>query len=295
MRIVIVYKVHQVHVDKMVTPYITMLRKAGVDAQAYAINDLVPEIMFGQLSVVVEMGTPVTADLIYFNGVPDGHDRDKLDALTALGIKVVNNPDAAATTANKHRCSVALAAAGLPVPDHLLVSDTRQIKNLMTRRFGEQMIYKPVSGSLGTGVALIHNAYMLGRIRIASRHIAQQYLPEGSEGDLRVFVINGTAVAAMRRVPARGEHRANLARGGKGFPHNLTAEEREVAERAATVLGLTFAGVDLIRTADGPVIIEVNSRPGHKIGEVTGVPVKELMVAELIRQAEQVVKERGNA
>jgi ribosomal protein S6--L-glutamate ligase len=100
-----------------------------------------------------------------------------------------------------------------------------------------------------------------------------------------VFVVAGRAVASMRRVPAKGEHRANLHQGGHGLPHRLTDAEEQLAVRAAAVIGLTVSGVDLIPTAAGPVVLEVNSRPGYRIAEITGVDVRAAMVAAVLDAA----------
>jgi ribosomal protein S6--L-glutamate ligase len=96
----------------------------------------------------------------------------------------------------------------------------------------------------------------------------------------------------MLRVPARGEHRANLARGGKGFIHEITEQEEAVALAAAGALGLDIAGVDIVPAKSGPLVIEVNSRPGHKIAEIANAKTHEAIADEVARIARAEARRR---
>jgi ribosomal protein S6--L-glutamate ligase len=155
------------------------------------------------------------------------------------------------------------------------------------------MILKPTNGSLGRDVALIENQGILDRIRTKDNTLAQQYLPEAAQGDLRIFVVGDKVVASMLRVPARGEHRANLSRGGKGFFHQTTEQETAVALAAIRAVGLDFGGVDIVPTKDGPVVIEVNARPGHKIAEITDTKTKDAIADEVARIARVEARRRS--
>lgn len=110
--------------------------------------------------------------------------------------------------------------------------------------------------------------------------LVQEYVAEAQGADLRCFVIGDKVVAAMRREAAAGEFRANLHRGGTASQVELSPQEERVAVRAASVLGLNVAGVDLLRSARGPLLLEVNASPGLEgIEAATGVDVAGLVIA----------------
>src|SRR5690606_38045815 len=92
--------------------------------------------------------------------------------------------------------------------------------------------------------------------------LVQEFIKEAKGKDIRCFVINGKVVAAIERVAAPGEFRANLHQGGRATLVKVTAEERRIAVRAAKAMDLAVAGIDLIRSAKGPLLLEVNSSPG---------------------------------
>ncbi len=92
--------------------------------------------------------------------------------------------------------------------------------------------------------------------------VVQEFVAEAGGADLRCFVVGDRVVAAMRRQAAEGEFRSNLHRGGEASPAEASAEEQAVAVRSARALGLGVAGVDLIRSQRGPLVLEVNSTPG---------------------------------
>jgi len=99
----------------------------------------------------------------------------------------------------------------------------------------------------------------------------QEFIKEANSQDIRALVIGGKVVAAMQRTGSSDDFRSNLHRGGKAEPIKITPEERSTAVRAARKLGLNVAGVDMLRSRHGPVIIEVNSSPGLEgIEQATG-------------------------
>jgi ribosomal protein S6--L-glutamate ligase len=108
----------------------------------------------------------------------------------------------------------------------------------------------------------------------------QEYIKEAEGSDVRALVVGGRVVAAMRRVGKSGEFRSNLHRGGMAEAADISDEERITAVRAAAVLGLNVAGVDMLRSNHGPVVIEVNSSPGLKgIEQTTGLDVATEIIA----------------
>ena len=118
--------------------------------------------------------------------------------------------------------------------------------------------------------------------------LVQEFIAEAKGADLRCFVVGDRVVAAMRRQAAEGEFRSNLHRGGQASPAEASEEEQAVAVRSAQALGLGVAGVDLIRSKRGPLVLEVNSTPGLEgIEAVCGVDVAGRIVEHLATHAEQ--------
>jgi ribosomal protein S6--L-glutamate ligase len=109
--------------------------------------------------------------------------------------------------------------------------------------------------------------------------LVQQFVREAAGSDLRVLVVGGKVVAAMRRTGAPGDFRSNLHRGGSAQAVKLTAKERATAVRAAKTMGLNVAGVDMLSSEEGPLVLEVNSSPGLEgIEGVSGVDIADLIV-----------------
>ena len=109
--------------------------------------------------------------------------------------------------------------------------------------------------------------------------LVQEFIKEAGGSDIRTIVVGGKVVAAMKRQGAQGEFRSNLHRGGSASKIKLTPEERSTAVRAAKVMGLNVAGVDMLRSNHGPVIMEVNSSPGLEgIEHATGVDVADTII-----------------
>ncbi|MAC10706.1 MAG: 30S ribosomal protein S6--L-glutamate ligase, partial [Sphingorhabdus sp.] len=104
--------------------------------------------------------------------------------------------------------------------------------------------------------------------------LVQEFIKEAGSSDIRIFVIGGKVVASMMRTGAEGDFRSNLHRGGTAKSIKITPEERSTAVRAAKVMGLNVAGVDILRSNHGPVIMEVNSSPGLEgIENASGIDV----------------------
>ena len=117
--------------------------------------------------------------------------------------------------------------------------------------------------------------------------LVQEFIKEAGGSDIRAFVVGNRVVAAMERTAAPGDFRSNVHRGGSARRIRLTPEERATAKRAAKILGLTVAGVDLMRSNHGPVVLEVNSSPGMEGIEVaTGVDVAGKVIDYVATHAE---------
>jgi ribosomal protein S6--L-glutamate ligase len=116
--------------------------------------------------------------------------------------------------------------------------------------------------------------------------LVQEYIKEAGGTDIRVLVVDGVVVASMKRFGKIGDFRANLHRGGKAEPVAITEDERRTAIRSAEVLGLNVAGIDMLRSNRGPVVVEVNSSPGIEgMEQASGADVAGAMIAFLEKHA----------
>ena len=146
---------------------------------------------------------------------------------------------------------------------------------------------KVLQGTQGLGVMLVNTPISLGSVLDTLRTldqdvIIQQFIVEGAGSDYRVFVVGDRVISSMMRTAPRGEFRSNIHRGAKGNIIQLPAEYKKTALRAAKALGLQVAGVDLMESNQGPMIIEVNSSPGFEgIEKTTGINVARKIIQHL--------------
>jgi ribosomal protein S6--L-glutamate ligase len=166
-------------------------------------------------------------------------------------------------------------------------------KQLIEQVSGAPVIIKLLEGTQGLGVVLAETKKAAQSVveafhGLKARIIVQEYIKEAKGADIRAFVVNGKVVGAMKRQGAEGEFRSNLHRGGVASVIKLSRAEKQAALNAAKALGLDVAGVDMLQSARGPLILEVNSSPGLEgIEGATGVNV----AAEIIKfVVESVVK-----
>ena len=138
---------------------------------------------------------------------------------------------------------------------------------------------KLLEGTQGIGVILAENqkaakSVIEAFLKLEANMLVQEFIKEAGGADLRVFVVDGQVVGAMKRQAKEGEFRSNLHRGGTATVINLSAEERATAIKAAKKLGLGIAGVDLLQSSRGPLVMEVNSSPGLEgIEGATGLDI----------------------
>ncbi|MFT5358031.1 MAG: ribosomal protein S6--L-glutamate ligase [Polyangiales bacterium] len=160
-----------------------------------------------------------------------------------------------------------MAGQGIAMPITAFGHPTSDARQLIDAVGGAPLIVKIVEGTQGIGVVLCEQRASaqsaIEAFRALRGHIVvQEYIPEARGEDLRCFVVGDEVIAAMVRVAADGEFRSNLHRGGSGRTTTLTDDERKLAVRAARAMDLSIAGVDLLRSSRGPLVIEVNSSPG---------------------------------
>jgi ribosomal protein S6--L-glutamate ligase len=196
-----------------------------------------------------------------------------------MGVFSANESQAISRSRDKLRCLQILAREGIGLPVTGIAHATEDIEGLIETVGGAPLVIKLLEGTQGIGVVLAETHQAARSVIEAFRQLdanilVQEFIEEATGADLRCFVIDGKVVAAMKRQGAEGDFRSNLHRGGKAEKVKLTPEERGTAARAAKAMGLRVAGVDLLRSKHGPVVIEVNSSPGLEgIEAATGVNV----------------------
>ena len=211
--------------------------------------------------------------------------------LEQRGVPAVNGFAALSLARDKFLSLRQLDARGIPVPRTILVTEPGQIQRAVRTLGGFPVVMKAPRGRQGTEVYLVHE---MGHARYILEHpprpqcgvLVQEYIPSASSGDVRVVVVGGRAVGAMRRIPKPGEFRANAHLRGKGIPWEPKDEWLALSIRAAETLDLQVAGVDLLEGPDGPLVLEVNTTPGFKeLERVTRVDVAKEIILHAVRIA----------
>ncbi|MCM4167459.1 Ribosomal protein S6--L-glutamate ligase [Arenibacter antarcticus] len=193
---------------------------------------------------------------------------------------------------DKLRSLQILSRAGLDLPKTVFSNYSRDVATIIDNAGGAPVVIKLLEGTQGLGVVLADNRNSAESILEAfnglkARVIVQEFIKEAKGADIRAFVIEGVVVGAMKRQGKEGEFRSNLHRGGSANIIELTDEEENAAIKAARVMGLGVAGVDMLQSARGPLILEVNSSPGLEgIEAATGKDIAGLMIKYVERHAE---------
>lgn len=204
-----------------------------------------------------------------------------------LGTRSLNSSQGIAESRDKMRCLQILSAAGIPVPTSILTRHPRALRKLVERLGGLPTVLKVLRGTQGLGVMLMTVPISLKTVLDAFKGLEQdvllqEFISEGSGRDHRVFVIGDQVVASMTRTAAEGDFRSNIHRGGKGNWADLPKAYKQLALKAAHKLKLQVAGVDLIESRHGPLVLEVNSSPGFEgIERATGLNIAEKIVRQL--------------
>jgi ribosomal protein S6--L-glutamate ligase len=179
----------------------------------------------------------------------------------------VNTSDAIANSRDKLRSLQILGEAGINMPITGFVSHTKDIEGVIESVGSTPLIMKLLQGTQGQGIVLAETRKAAESVMSAFRQldadiIVQEFIKESSGQDIRAFVVGDKVVASMKRIAPEGEFRSNVHRGGTMERIQLTEEEEVLAVNASRILGLSIAGVDLMRSNRGPLILEVNSSPG---------------------------------
>lgn len=184
-----------------------------------------------------------------------------------------------------------LSRAGIGLPVSGFANDVQDIDGILDLVGGAPVVVKLLEGTQGKGVVLAETRKaaesVIGAFRELDADIlVQEFIKESKGTDIRALVVGKRVVAAMERRAAAGEFRSNIHRGGTATKVKLTPEERSTAVRAAKTIGLAVAGVDMMRSNHGPVVLEVNSSPGLEgIEESTNVDVAGKIIEYLEKNA----------
>ncbi len=191
----------------------------------------------------------------------------------------VNESQAIARSRDKLRSMQILSRAGIGMPVTAFASDPTDINHLIELVGGAPVVIKLLHGTQGIGVVLAETkkaakSVMEAFYGVKANMLIQEFIKESKGSDVRAFVVGGKVIGAMRRQGSEGEFRSNLHRGGSAKMIKLTKQEWQTAVNAANLLGLNVAGVDMLQSEKGPMVLEVNSSPGLEgIETATGVDV----------------------
>jgi ribosomal protein S6--L-glutamate ligase len=199
------------------------------------------------------------------------------------GIFTTSKSIAINRTRDKLRSSQLLAQAGVDIPKTVFARETADLDAVIDQAGGTPLIIKVARGTHGNGVVLAETrkaaqAVMQAFYVESVSFLVQEFIAESAGTDIRAFVVGGKVVASMKRQSLDDDFRSNIHQGGEGSPVKLSDEERKTALKAAKAMGLSIAGVDIIRSSRGPLVLEVNASPGFGIEKITGHNVAEKII-----------------
>lgn len=197
--------------------------------------------------------------------------------LEMQGVYTVSSSIAIARSRDKLRSMQLLAKAGVGIPKTVVSRNSADIDNLLEKVGGMPVIIKLARGTHGNGVVLAETKKAAKSVLQAfyltnedgTNILLQEFVEESAGTDIRALVVGGRVVASMKRQSLDDDFRSNLHKGGEGKVIKLTEEERKMAIKAAKAMGLNVAGVDMMRSKRGPLVLEVNASPGFGIEHVT--------------------------
>lgn len=198
--------------------------------------------------------------------------------LEMQGVYTLSSSIAITRSRDKLRSSQLLAKAGVGIPKTVFSRNSTDIDDLIEKLDGTPVIIKLARGTHGNGVVLAETKKAAKSVLQAfyltnddgTNVLLQEFVKESAGTDIRAFVVGGRVVASMKRQSLDDDFRSNLHKGGEGTVVKLTEEERKMAVKAARAMGLNLAGVDMMRSERGPLVLEVNASPGFGVEKVTG-------------------------
>ena len=197
--------------------------------------------------------------------------------LEMQGVYSTSGSLAIARSRDKLRSMQLLSKAGVGIPKTVFSRNSTDIDDLIEKLGGTPVIIKLARGTHGNGVVLAESKKAAKSVLQAfylsnedgTNILLQEFVEESAGTDIRAFVVGSRVVASMKRQSLDDDFRSNLHKGGEGMIVKLTEEERKMAVKAAKAMGLNIAGVDMMRSARGPLVLEVNASPGFGIEKVT--------------------------
>ena len=243
-----------------------------------------------QCSILIEERAP----RIYYGGLPLGemeaviprigasvtfHGASLIRQVEAMKIFTATRAEALIKARDKLRCLQQLAIAGVQVPKTFFLQNTQDLPSVLEWLGGAPVVVKLLESTHGVGVILAESrqtavSVVEAFIRTGEKVLVQEFIKEAEGSDVRAFVVGGQIVAAMKRQALAGEFRSNLHRGATAEIIRLSDLEERVVKKAVQVMGLHIAGVDLLRSRRGPLVMEVNASPGLEgIETITGVDI----------------------
>lgn len=201
-----------------------------------------------------------------------------------MGVFVANDSISIARSRDKLRALQLLSRKGIGMPITGFANKPNDIPDLINMVGGAPLVIKLLEGTQGIGVVLAETktaaeSVIEAFLGLKANILVQEYIKESNGSDIRCFVVGDKVVASMKRQGPEGDFRSNLHLGGCGEKIKITPEERKMAVAAVKAMGLVVAGVDILRSHRGPLILEVNSAPGIEgIEQTTGISVTEPIV-----------------
>jgi ribosomal protein S6--L-glutamate ligase len=200
------------------------------------------------------------------------------------GVYTVVHSESLLKARDKFHCLQILASHKIPVPKTLMANLLILPKETIQNQFSAPVVIKMKESTHGLGVILSEShsnalATLEAFHHMKQESLIQEYIQEAKGTDIRIFIVDNQIAGAMRREAALGDFRSNLHRGGKSFNVTLTKEEADMAIKAASIIGLKVAGVDILRSKKGPLVLEVNASPGLEgIETTTQIDISEKIV-----------------
>lgn len=210
-----------------------------------------------------------------------------------MGVYCVNESVAITRARDKLRSLQLLSRRGVGIPVTSFANSPDDVAGLIREVGGAPLVIKVLEGTQGIGVVLAETrkaaeSVIQAFMGMNASILVQEFIEEAGGADIRAFVVGGRVIAAMMRQAPEGEFRSNLHRGGSATLVDLSQAERETAIYAARVMGLNIAGVDILRSSRGPLVMEVNASPGLRgIEEATGRDVAGLIIKFIERNAKR--------
>lgn len=201
-----------------------------------------------------------------------------------MGVFAANDSISIARSRDKLRALQLLSRKGIGMPITGFANKPNDIPDLINMVDGAPLVIKLLEGTQGIGVVLAETktaaeSVIEAFLGLKANILVQEYIQESNGSDIRCFVVGDKVVASMKRQGPEGDFRSNLHLGGCGEKVKITPEERKMAVAAVKAMGLVVAGVDILRSNRGPLILEVNSAPGIEgIEQTTGISVTEPIV-----------------